>query len=292
LPPTSHAPPRIALPKTARWSPTVQLKWPRTHPGPGLTPNLHVLITSSDETIESATRLSDLAGRLATATAEQTEAAVKTSGEVEALAIGSASITNSVAGVVIKAGELCSNIQRAQTDLQASSDRTQANARRVNEIQSVLRLLNDISDQTSLLALNAAIEAARAGEAGRGFAVVADEVRRLAERSKAAAAEITKLAEGAQATSGQAVLAIERRGQQLDLWMGIARAMAEVSTKLQPEAMQHHAATGSVKLAVQLIADRSRAVEAAAHEVATSAVAQAALTAGFPAPGLEEGATL
>src|ERR1700704_6002648 len=246
-------------------SPDVELKGPIS----GDSKVLHIIGLSplAGAGPESDFRLSALSEQLATATAEQSQSLIVASAELEALALDSASIAESVAGVAVKAGELQSNIQRVQTDLQASSDRTQANARRVEEIQAVLEQLKDIADETALLALNAAIEAARAGEAGRGFAVVADEVRRLAERSKAAAAEIATLAAGAQTTSGEAVLAIGRRGEQLDRWMNMTQAMSDATELVRPAVELQFTAAQNVEHAIEVAALRSRAVAAAAEEI-------------------------
>lgn len=223
------------------------------------------------EASDGAGKIAASAHRVAAALAEQSDARLRAESRLELLVRSTSTVAETLASVAAQATQLRNNIQRAQTDLQGSSDRTQANATRVTEIQDVLEQLNDIADQTALLALNAAIEAARAGEAGRGFAVVADEVRRLAERSKAAASEIAILAQGAQTTSGEAVVAIVRRGQQLDQWMGLTQSMTELTAKVEPAMKEHRATTENLEVAMEAVAQKTREMAAAVEELATAA---------------------
>jgi len=89
-------------------------------------------------------------------------------------------------------------MQQLATDTQESADRVAALSGRVQEIGSIVGVIEEIAAGTNLLALNASIEAARAGEHGRGFAVVAGEVRRLAERTAQATQQVSSLISGIQ----------------------------------------------------------------------------------------------
>lgn len=238
-----------------------------------------VLVRLRGEVAESATKLSAAAEDLVSATVEQTTAATATSANMEEVARSSALIADSVDRVAIQASEAQSNLELAQTDLKASGDRTLALAGRVNEIESILELINDIADQTNLLALNAAIEAARAGDAGRGFAVVADEVRRLAERSKASAAQIAKLVEGAQAQSSQTIMALEKGVKQMERGLAMMQAMTELSGRVQLASQKQRSANEDVVLAIERIAEGSRFVAVTAQEIASAAARQGELAA-------------
>ena len=246
-----------------------------------------VLFRLRGEVTESAARLSAAAEQLASATFEQTTAATATSASMEELSRSSATVAETVGNVAVQASAAQTNLELAQTDLRASGDRTLALAGRVNEIEGILELINDIADQTNLLALNAAIEAARAGDAGRGFAVVADEVRRLAERSKAAAAQIAKLVEGAQSESSETVMALEKGVKQMERGLAMMRTMTKAGEEVRIATQQQRSSTEQVVLAIEHIAEGSRAVAVTAQEIAGAAARQGVLAGELAGSGWE-----
>lgn len=91
--------------------------------------------------------------------------------------------------------EAVDKIALIKDSIDVTSKNTIKLTEKANEINNIVQVIGQISDQTGLLALNASIEAARAGEQGKGFAVVAEEIRKLADESHKSLQDITETLE-------------------------------------------------------------------------------------------------
>ncbi|MEM7196494.1 MAG: methyl-accepting chemotaxis protein, partial [Pseudomonadota bacterium] len=96
-----------------------------------------------------------------------------------------------------------------RTQIQETAKRLKRLGESSQQINEIVDLIQDVTEQTNVLSINASIQAAMAGEAGRGFAVVAEEVQRLADRSARASNEITELVKNIQQDTNNAITSME-----------------------------------------------------------------------------------
>ena len=134
----------------------------------------------------------------------------------------------------------------------------------MKEIANTISVIEEIARQTNLLALNAAIEAARAGEHGKGFAVVASEVRQLAQESKTAAGEISKLSE----TSMEVA---EKAGSLLDSIVPDINKTAELVKEISVAAQEQDIGANQINQAIQQLDEVVQQGAAVSEEVASTA---------------------
>ena len=131
-----------------------------------------------------------------------------------------------------------------------------------DQIGEIVRVIEDIADQTNLLALNAAIEAARAGEQGRGFAVVADEVRKLAERTTKATKEIGDMIRQIQKDTRSAVSSMEQGTSQVGQGVALANKTGEALANI-------HSMINATAGMIQQIANATEEQSTATRQIAS-----------------------
>lgn len=171
----------------------------------------------------AAEELSVNGAQVADASKEQSSQSTQTASAVEEMSATAnemarnaqvmATTAQNLTGTAQKGGDVVANsitgMQTVARTMDSSAERINQLGQRSQEIGEIIRVIEDIADQTNLLALNAAIEAARAGEQGRGFAVVADEVRKLAERTGKATKEIASVIETVLSGTNEAVTSMQ-----------------------------------------------------------------------------------
>jgi methyl-accepting chemotaxis protein len=133
---------------------------------------------------------------------------------------------------------------KSSTDAREGGKAVAETVAAMREIATKISIVEEIARQTNLLALNAAIEAARAGEHGKGFAVVASEVRKLAERSQAAAGEISQL-------STSSVAIAEQAGEMLDRMLPEIQKTAELVQEISAAGREQDSGAEQINKAIQ-----------------------------------------
>ena len=161
--------------------------------------------------------------------------------------------------------------RQSSRDAEASGQAVSRAVGAMRTIAEKISIVQEIARQTDLLALNAAVEAARAGEHGKGFAVVASEVRKLAERSQAAAAEISAL-------SGDTVQVATEAGEMLNRLVPDIQKTAELVSEISAACREQDIGASQINEAIQQLdkvtqqnASASEEMSATSEELAAQA---------------------
>ncbi|HIG42209.1 MAG: methyl-accepting chemotaxis protein [bacterium] len=230
--------------------------------------------TATEQTRTSLGQLSNASKRQAAEIADVSEAVNEMAVSIDKVSFNAAESSSVAERSVNIANKGASVVQNTIGGMENIRGQIQETAKRIKrlgessqEIGDIVSLINDIADQTNILSLNAAIQASMAGDAGKGFAVVADEVQRLAERSGAAAKQISALVKTIQSDTNEAVMSMEQttaevvQGTRLAQDAGVAlgeidsvsKSLAEIIENISDAAREQAVSAGKISKTMKSI---------------------------------------
>ena len=233
--------------------------------------------TAADNVASGSQQLSAGSQQMSQGTTEQAASTEEASSSVEEM---NATIKQNADN----AGQTEKIALKSATDAQESGKAVVEAMAAMKDIAAKITIIEEIARQTNLLALNAAIEAARAGEHGKGFAVVASEVRKLAERSQAAAAEISKL-------SGSSVQVAERAGAMLSKLVPDIQKTSELVQEISAASKEQTSGADQINAAIQQLNQVVQQNAGAAEELSSQAEQLADTISFFKVDGVDRTAT-
>jgi methyl-accepting chemotaxis protein len=209
-----------------------------------VTENTETLAVSAEQATASITEMSASVKEVEQRAGESARLAEKVS--EEASDRGMAAVAEAAKGM--------DNIKEA---VEATADVVNRLGARSKEIGQILKVIDEVTDQTGLLALNAAILAAQAGEHGKGFAVVAEEIKELAERTAASTQEIAGLIAAVQAETSQSVQAMAKGMKAVETGAALVTVTSDVLEQVTETAKQ---AAGMARAIEKTTAEQARGV--------------------------------
>jgi len=187
---------------------------------------VNIVASAATQLQSNAKHLSEMADQTNRQSAAVAAATEEASSSVSTVASATEELSASIGEINRQVTESSRVAQDAVSEVKKTDETVSTLSEAAAQIGDVVKLIQDIAEQTNLLALNATIEAARAGEAGKGFAVVASEVKNLATQTARATEEISKKIVTVQSVSNDSVTAIRGIGKTIEHISEITGAIA------------------------------------------------------------------